>query len=197
MQTPITIAALAATAGLASAQTVNINILIDEPLLAPGDSTALTLEASFTTSDYGVAGILTDLVADTTADISGAWSDWALVSPMNGPGTTPGVPDGSGGFEGIIAGQLHFPPAGIYGFPQNPILFWTATFTAPADAAGSRVDLSTRTSRFEVYPDRASVRSESRLDVLVEGAGQIHVVPAPATGAALGLGLLALRRRRR
>lgn len=197
MTRTIAISALALSAGAACSQTVNINILVDEPVLAPGDSTAVTLEASFATSDYGVAGILTDLVADTTEDISGAWSDWQLVSPMNGPGTTPGVADGVGGFAGILAGQLHFPPAGIYGFPQNPILFWTATFTAPVDGGGYRVDLSTETSRFEMYTDRASIHSESRLDVLVEGEGSIFVVPAPSGGAVLLLGLGATARRRR
>lgn len=196
MRNSITMTALAMTTGLASAQTVNINILIDEPVLAPGDRTAVTLEASFTTSDYGVAGILTDLVADTTEDISGAWSDWALVSPMNGPGTTAGVADGAGGFAGILAGQLHFPPAGIYGFPQNPILFWTATFTAPVDGGGYRVDLSTETSRFEMYTDRASIHSESRLDVLVEGEGSIFVVPAPGSALVLTAGMLLGCRRR-
>lgn len=198
MQTPITIAALAATAGLASAQTVTINILIDEPVLAPGDSTTVRLLGGWSGTDYAVAGVHTDVLYETTgADLSTAWSDAGLIAPMDGPGTSAGAP-ASGRHADIIAGQLNFPVAGIYAWPQpNPIPFWEITFTAPVDAGGGyRVDLWTLTERFDVYLERFSARSESRLDVLVEGSGQIFVVPAPATSAAIALGLLALRRRR-
>jgi hypothetical protein len=191
------IAALTCAAGLASAQTVNVNILVDEPVLAPGDSTTVTLEIAFTTADYAVAGIATSLLADSTNDISGAWSDWQLVAPMSGPGTTAGAPDGMGSVRGIIAGQLNFPPAMIYSLPQNPIAFWQATFTAPTDVGGFFVDLSTDTSRLDMYPRRESSLSESRLDLVVEGSERLFLVPSPASGAVLLLGLGAATRRRR
>lgn len=197
MRTSISIGALAMTAGLAAAQTVNVNILVDEPVLAPGDSTTVTLEIAFTTGDYAVAGIATDLLADSTNDISGAWSDWQLVAPMSGPGTTAGSPDGVGNFTGILAGQLNFPPAGIYSAPQNPIAFWQATFTAPSDTGGFFVDLSTDTSRLDMYPSRSSSLSESRLDFVVEGSERLFLVPAPASGMLLLLGLGSTNRRRR
>lgn len=199
MTRTIATAALLLSAGAACGQTVNVNILIDEPVLAPGDSTTVMLEVAFTTADYAVAGIATDLLADTTPthDISGAWSDWQLVAPMNGPGTTAGAPDGMGNFTGILAGQLNFPPGGIYSAPQNPIAFWQATFTAPLDIGGFRVDLTTDTSRLDMYPRRESALSESRLDRVVEGEASLFLVPAPASGAVLLLGLGAAARRRR
>ncbi|UYV13808.1 MAG: hypothetical protein NCW75_05860 [Phycisphaera sp.] len=192
------IAAIVSAAGLATAQTVDINILVDEPVLAPGDSTTVMLEVAFTTADYAVAGVATDLLADTLpgSDISGAWSDWQLVAPMSGPGTTAGLPDGLGSFTGILAGQLNFPPAGIYSDPSNPIAFWQATFTAPLDSGGFRVDLTTDTSRLDMYPSRDSSLSESRLDLVVEGEASLFLVPAPAGALVLGLGLAPFGRRR-
>jgi hypothetical protein len=58
------------------------------------------------------------------------------------------------------------------------------------------LDIETRTSRFDVYVERDSARSESRLDGLIEGRGRI-VIPAPAGTLVLGIGALALGRRRR
>ena len=188
-------AALPLAAALAPAQTVGLDIDVDQPSLRPGESTIVRLTASFGTADYAVAGILTDMLADAPVDLSGAWSDLALVAPMDGPGTTAGARDGAG-ISGIIAGQLNFPPAMIFADPANPIAFWSATFTPPADPGPYTVDLTTQTSRFDVYPERGSARSESRLGVLVEGANAIFVVPAPASGCVLAIGLAAMRRRR-
>lgn len=174
----------------------SVVIEVAEPILAPGESTTVRLLAGFdSTRDFAVAGIVTSLLADSGGvDIAGAWSDVALVFPMNGPGTTFGTPD-AGGYAGIIAGQLNFPPAGMGADPSAPIAFWEGTFTAPADAGAFAVDLSTLTMRFDVYLERDSSRSESRLDGLTEGAATITVVPAPS-GAFVLLGVLALRRRR-
>jgi len=102
------------------------------------------------------------------------------------------------GVDGILAGQLNFPPAMIFADPSSPIAFWQATYTAPDDVTdGFDVALSTDTSRFDVYIDRERSASESRIDQLVEGSGTISVVPAPASLALLGLGGLAAARRRR
>jgi hypothetical protein len=48
-----------------------------------------------------------------------------------------------------------------------------------------------------VYVERSSARSESRLAGLTEGAATIVVVPAPAGGLVLLLGVAAARRRGR
>jgi len=82
----------------------------------------------------------------------------------------------------------------IFADPTNPIAFWQATYTASAEGV---IDLSTDTSRFDVYIDRDSSTSESRMSGLTEGSGTITVVPAPASLALLGLGGLAAARRRR
>jgi len=191
-------ATLLLAAGAAHAQTPGTVVIeVDEPLLAPGASTTVRLLAGYGGDDYSMAGIATSLLADAGGrDVSGAWSDWALVAPMDGPGTTAGVAEGNG-FAGIIAGQLNFPIGGIFSEPDpNPTPFWAATFTAPLDDDGFTVDLSTLTTRFEVYVDRFSSRSESRMDGLTEGAATIFVVPAPASALVLALGLAGVRRRR-
>ncbi len=186
------ILAVAGVAAAAAAQSINIDVA--NPTLGPGESTMVTLTAGYGGSDFAVAGIATDFISSVG---STGWSDVALISPMDGPGTSGGAPSGTG-VDGILAGQLNFPPAGIYADDTNPIAFWSAVYTAPADvAAAFTVDLSTETSRFDTYVQRDSSRSESRLGDLTEGAGAINVVPAPASLALLGLGGLAAARRRR
>ena len=187
--------ALVAVAGVAAAATAqSIEIDVANPTLAPGESTTVTLSAGYGAGDYAVAGIATDFISSVGSD---GWSDVALIAPMDGPGTTAGAPSGTG-VDGIIAGQLNFPIAGIYADDSNPIAFWSATYTAPAVVADAfTVDLSTDTSRFDVYVERGAALSESRLGDLREGQGAINVVPAPASLALLGLGGLAAARRRR
>ncbi|MFI4916497.1 MAG: PEP-CTERM sorting domain-containing protein [Phycisphaerales bacterium JB060] len=188
----VAILAVAGVAAAATAQSISIDVA--NPTLNPGESTSVTLTAGYGGSDYAVAGIGTDFISSVGSE---GWSDLALVAPMDGPGTSAGAASTSG-VDGIIAGQLNFPPAGIYADDTNPIAFWSATYTAPADVAEAfTVDLSTNTSRFDVYIDMMRATSESRLSDLREGAGAINVVPAPASLALLGLGGLAAARRRR
>ena len=185
--------ALAAAAPAALAQS-EITIDVENPVLMPGESTSVTLLAGFDAMDYAMAGVAGNLVTSVGSE---GWSEAMRVAPMDGPGTEPGVPSATG-WDGIIAGQLNFPPTGgIYADPTNPIAYWTITYTAPADvAAPFDVDLSTMTTRYDVYVAMDSSLSESRLADLVEGSGTIRVVPAPASASLLALGLLAMRRRR-
>ena len=165
---------------------------IENDTLLPGQSTTITLAAAHATSEWAMATVGTNLVASTGSE---GLSDWALVAPMSGPGTTPGALSPTG-IDGILAGQLNFPPAGVPQ-PPNPIDFWRVTYTAPTDvAAPFDLLLSTDTSRFEVYPTRESVFGESRLDLLVEGNATIRVIPAPASALVLAGLALATRRRR-
>ncbi len=189
-------AAVLALAGLARAQMPGeVIIEIDEPVLAPGESTSVRLWAGFDgDADFAMGYVTTSLLADAGGpDVSSAWSDVRLIPVMDGPGTTSGAPL-DGGFVGITAGQLNVPPAGSGPDASHPIAFWEATFTAPSDLGAFAVALSTQTSLFDVYPDRAAGTPVSRLDGLTEGAGTIVVVPAPA-GALVLFGLLAARRR--
>ncbi|NRA58811.1 MAG: hypothetical protein HRU13_11920, partial [Phycisphaerales bacterium] len=167
-------AAILAVAGVAAAAAAqSVDIAVSATTIGPGESSVVTLSAGYGAGDYAVAGIATDFISSVG---STGWSDVALISPMDGPGTSAGAPSGTG-VDGILAGQLNFPPAGIYADDSNPIAFWTATYTAPADVPDAfTVDLSTETSRFDVYVDRGSSASESRLSSLREGAGAINVV---------------------
>jgi len=188
---------VAGLTGIASAQTVGVTIDVDNPVLAPGESTTVTLFASFDDADHALAGLGMDLLFDSPiAAPRRHWSGLEYLPPFDGPGPPPGsVTDTS--IDLIIAGQLQFPPAMIYADPSNPIAFWRATFTAPLDAGRFyEVDLVTDVLRFDVYVAPDSSTSERRMDVLVEGEATIAVVPAPGTAAVLALGLAATRRRR-
>lgn len=187
----ITVLAVAGFAAAAHAQRIDIHIA--EPTLRPGESTTITLSASYGAGDYAIAGISTDLIDLTERE---GFSDLMLIAPMDGPGTSVGSIVVAG-VEGIIAGQLNFPPALIYADPTNPIAFWQTTFTLGDITSRTILELETRTSRFDVYPEMMSARSESRLGDLVEGRASAVLLPAPAATAVLGLGALTMGRRRR
>lgn len=187
-------AALLLASAAASAQIAanGITILVDDPVLEPGQSTTVRMEAYFDPRDYCMAGLETSLLS--SAGVQG-WSDLSLVRPMNGPSTTAGMIDDTG-VSGIVAGQLHGFSA-IYGDPSNPITFWEATYTAPTDvAAAFEVGLTTDTIRFDVYIEYSSATSGSRLGDLAEGEATIRVVPSPAGMVVLGGLLLTVGRRR-
>ena len=184
--------AILAVAGIATAAVADHGIYMDiaDATLLVGETTTVTLSAQYGTSstDYAIAGVATSLIGG-----GDNWSDMMLLAPMAGPGTSEGLATGNG-VDGIIAGQLNFPPAGIYADDTNPIAFWSATYTASAEGV---FDLGTQTTKFDVYVARDSSLSESRLADMAEGRGTITVVPAPASLALLGLGGLAAARRRR
>ncbi|MEQ9095201.1 MAG: hypothetical protein RIE32_02945 [Phycisphaerales bacterium] len=192
--TTLSALALLLAAGAASAQIAanGITILVDDPVLEPGQSTTVRMEAYFDARDYCMSAVATSLLSSAGAQgLEGP----RLLGTMDGPGTTAGVIDGAG-VTGIIAGQLHM-LGGIYGDPSNPIAFWEATYTAPSDvAAAFDVGLTTETSGFFVYLERDSHLYESRLDDFAEGEATIRVVPAPAGVVVLGGLLVAAGRRR-
>ncbi|MEQ9095200.1 MAG: hypothetical protein RIE32_02940 [Phycisphaerales bacterium] len=186
--------ALLLTAGAAGAQIAanGITILVDDPVLEPGQSTTVRMEAYFDARDFCMSWVATSLLSSAGAQgLEGP----SLIQPMDGPGATAGVIDGAG-VGGIIAGQLHgFIGAGIFGDPTNPMAFWEVTYTAPTDvAAPLSVELETLTTRFDVHTDPWEFSEESRLDDFAEGEATIRVVPAPAGVAVLGGLLLAARR---
>ncbi|UYV12392.1 MAG: hypothetical protein NCW75_13970 [Phycisphaera sp.] len=164
----------------------------------PGEINTMTLGASFDRSaDYAVAGIATSLVYN---EVRGEFlfSNPRLIAPMAGPGTSAGVLAASS-IDDIIAGQLNFPPAGIYADPTNPIFFWAVDYTFEFDPAGGPavLDLQTVTTRFDVYVSMDSATSESRLGDLREVDQQLVIFPTPASGSALFLGIAMATRRRR
>lgn len=191
MRTPGVLLAIAAAPALAQSAVL---IEVHNPILMPGQSTTVTLSAAFPTTDIALQGIRTDL--RTSVGVEG-FRDWHVLDPLGGGGTTPGDPTDAG-FEGIIAGQLYFPPLGIPPDSRNPIPFWSATYIAPADTTRA-IDLSlvTLTQDLNVYTDLDPATIESRLDGLVEGQATIRVVPAPAGLLIIAASpLVAVRRRR-
>ena len=184
---------LLTAAATALAQPV-ITIDVEHPVLMPGQSTTVTMFAGFGGTDYAMAGLATDFFSSVGSQ---GFADAMILDPMDAPITivTPGEAT-SRGIEGIIGQQLHF-PTDILADPTNPIAFWTVTYTAPVDTtAPFDIDLMTMTMRYDVYIDRMSATSQSRLADLTEGAATIRVIPAPASALVLALGAVALRRRR-
>lgn len=156
----------------------------------PGNPSAkVRISAKFSPNDYAVAGVNVNVSAG-----DGSWSNNVNIAPMT-TGSNPGTIVGSN-VNGIIGGQLNFPAAGIFANPANPIHTWEATWST-GDFTLRTVALSTRTVRFDVYADRNSPSSGSRMSGLMEGSGGIDVVPAPSALALLGLGGLVAGRRRR
>ncbi|MEQ8845361.1 MAG: hypothetical protein RIB58_10960 [Phycisphaerales bacterium] len=185
--------ALAASAALAQTSRAELVFDIENDTLLPGQSTTVTLAAGWDGPWYLMCCVATDLLISTG---DAGWSDLALIQPMAGPGTSPGALIATG-VEGILAGQLNFPPGGPWEPQPNPLPFWRATYTAPADVATPfNVDLTTDTSLFEVYISRDSAETRSLMDVLTEGNATIRVIPAPASTLVL-LGLVVAQRRRR
>lgn len=165
-------AVLLAAAG-AAAQGVEMFIEASNPEPMPGETITITLMAGFEARDYAIAGVTTDFeVSSSQGELSG----WRLLAPMAGPGTSAGMPVGDG-IEGIIAGQLNFPPTGgIYADPTNPMPFWAVDLTV-ADVLSGPVllDVRTRTTKYDVYIAMDSSTSESRLSDLIEGELRVLV----------------------
>ncbi|UYV12752.1 MAG: hypothetical protein NCW75_00335 [Phycisphaera sp.] len=189
-----TLCLLAGVAAMpAAAMAQAIEITADGLGTLPGETVTITMSASYGGTDYALAGIATSVLIN---EAQGTFDNLRLVAPMDGPGTTEGVL-GAGSIDGILAGQLNFPTAGIYADPTNPIAFWEADFTVDDVLSGPVIlDIETVTTRYDTYIDRMSSTSESRLADLEEGS-LIIVIPAPAGGLALlgGLALAGGRRR--
>lgn len=160
-------AAVLAMAGGALGQSVEISFDVSNPEPMPGETITITLMAGFEARDYAIAGVATNFEVSA---LQGQLSNLRLLAPMDGPGTEPGVLVGDS-VEGILAGQLNFPPTGgIYADPTNPMPFWSVDLTVDDVLSGPIVlDVRTRTTRYDVYIAMGSTTSESRLADLVEG----------------------------
>ncbi|MFI4915671.1 MAG: GC-type dockerin domain-anchored protein [Phycisphaerales bacterium JB060] len=165
-------ATLLAAAGATLAQ-AEIFIEVSNPDPQPGETITLTLQAGFPSGDYAIAGVAGDLLISSS---QGTLSNPRLLRPMDGPGTEPGVIM-DGAVEGIIAGQLNFPPTGgIYADPTNPMPYWSIDFTVDPVLSGPIVlEARTRTTRYDVYIAMSSSTSASRLGDLIEGEARVLV----------------------
>ena len=198
--------ALIAVAGIASAATAQNGSLSMTSSAMTVDSTTTT---SFTLSVYadadfgsaiagggfslsavGGAGIVTDMVGSTP--------DWAALGFQDNGHA------GDGNYNGLIFGQLIFPPF-IPAAPESmlgsgPVLVGTFAVTIAADSAGV-VDWSTGGGVgpfvLEVFTDDGGAGTMTQLTDLDFGGVSVNVVPAPSAMALLGLGGLVAGRRRR
>lgn len=176
MRTAASIAILIATStAAAQGSPYFIEIVVDPPVIEPGDTATIELRAHFDSpSEYAMCCALTSLLCTTGSEFLFSRE---LIDPMNGPGTDRGSFT-TAGIEGIYAGQLHF--SSIFADPTAPMPFWRIQYrTEPDDAPGS-IDLWTRSARYAVYPAMDQVTSESRMRELVEGSATLTVVACRA-----------------
>jgi hypothetical protein len=193
--TPTKIAAFAgAVVGLAAMASATVEpntyeIRVSNPVSPGTPSTTVEVWADWD-SDlfYAFAAAEWSLRGDTSGDFSGP------ASAFTDPGQDNGTPM-TGDVVDIITGQLQFPLGGLIADTSDSILIWSGTWST-TDFTARTVDLATDTSRYSLYLDDTGLSSDVTPTVL-EAAGQIQVVPAPASLALLGLGGLAAARRRR
>jgi hypothetical protein len=124
-----------------------------------------------------------------SSDPLGQWSN--LSSPYAPyPPATVGTPV-AGGVTGIALGQIHAPPLGIYANTSNPIMLWSGEWSTQ-DLAPRTVSITTQTDELWIYTTSAHA-----LKVFpVEALSEIHVIPAPASAAAILVFAATMRRRR-
>ncbi|MFI4917202.1 MAG: PEP-CTERM sorting domain-containing protein [Phycisphaerales bacterium JB060] len=207
----IPLLAIAAASPMALGQLYGWEISVDDPTLGPlgsgfPQSTTITVSAKFDGSaDYAFASGLFDLVGTDPLGPGVAGVNWTangLISPFDFSGTSDGVLTGTGAMD-AQPGQLHAPFAGSIGLSDNPVAVWTIDYTATDFSADRFMPLATITDPggkgFWVYETAAgSTSREIDAALLMEGAGRIRIIPAPATLGLLSLaaGTLGLRRRR-
>ena len=176
---------IAGMAGVASSSLAQQGWLLESDIISGFDPVTVTLSATYASSDYAFAGARLDLVADEPG-----WSDPELL--LMGPGTSAGTISGAV-VEGVIVGQLHFPPGGIFADPANPIEVWQGKFST-SDFTPRFLSISTRTTQFAVYPDMGSPLSELRTPT---EASVLVFVPTPGALPLLAITGVAAHRRRR
>ncbi len=203
MKSTLTLVAVAGLASAAAAQTGSLSIVPSAMTVDSTTTTSFTLsvyaDADFGTavagggyslSATGGAGIVTDMTVGVP--------DWAAL------GFQDDAHAGDGNYNGVIFGQLIFPPF-IPAAPDSlldsgPVLISTFTVTIAANSAGV-VDWSTGGGVgpfvIEIFTDDGGSGSFTQLIDLDFGGAQVNVVPAPSAMALLGLGGLVAGRRRR
>lgn len=127
----------------------------------------LLVSAAFDEADYALASAAFELEAASGMFLR------ADVLLDRGPCEICPQPDGRF-VRTIRPGQFHFPTAGIFGDPSNPIAVASAVWTTD-DFAPHDVPMSTHTTAFRVYVDEGTSMTESRMDSFGEGSGIIRV----------------------
>ena len=155
-------------------------------------STNVEIWATWSGPDFLFGGGDFDLTASDSTFLSGT-------NIINGPGTTVGEISGNT-VTGAKLGQVHLPPLGLFGLPDNPILL--------ASYEWMTTDFTWRTVRFEtsntnnfiVVTSAAGEATQLFPSSFTPGSGNlvIGIFPSPSTISAFALGgVVAFRRKRR
>lgn len=201
IDTRVVAGAAAAAVGLCApawGQTTGAFFEVSNDLSPSQPSATVTLWIPVPRDLYALAGVRFDALMDDPAGPVGAsaWSDPMRLPGLGAPGTNDGTvsPDGLA-VLGAVAGQVHFPSAGLFADPSDPIAVWTATVST-TDFTARDLVLTTDIGRIQFYESEFSSTAVDR--VIGEARSTVAVVPAPGTGAVLvvAMGLCGVRRRR-
>ena len=204
MKNAIALAAIAGIASAAAAQSVTLNIVASQSVIADSNITTQITLSVFGSADFGthIAGGAFSLSAAGGAGVVGGMSataaDWGLFG-QNDRGDA-----GDGNYVGLVFGQLiappFFPPNADSSFVGGEILLGTFVvniiagsegiidWTVGADPIGAFV--------LEIFDEADG--SLTQVTAAAYGTDRLEVnVPAPSAMALLGLGGLVAGRRRR
>lgn len=184
---------LGGIATLASAQaSVNVTTTIDDVdgLVDPGQQVLVTVTAEFSGA-FAFAGYWFDLSATGTG--AGVASDAAFLNGLGGLAPAPTA--NGGGYDDIQS--ANFPPS-LGGNASNPIGLFQYVFTAQTPGTvviGSAVNPASIFDGAAVYLIQQSFAATGA--PTTNAPVTFVITPAPASAALVGLGGLALARRRR
>jgi len=196
----VVLGAVAGLASVAGAQTVTLSIV---PSSVTFD---ITITSSFTLSVYASAdfgshiagGEFAISAVGATNNITGMTGEAAVWGAL---GENDRGYDGNGGHNGLVFGQLIFPPfippAAESALAGGPVLLGVMTVTVEPDFCGF-VDFSTINGLgfvLEIYDE--SDESFTQVTDVIHGSASVGLLPAPSSVALLGLGGLIAGRRRR
>jgi len=203
MKSSIALVAIAGFAAAATAQTGSLSIVASASTVDSTTSTSLTL-AVYGDADFGTA-ISGGGFALSAAGGAGVVTGMSVSVPAWGLlGFADQGDGGNGNYNGVIFGQLIFPPflpadpASLLG--NGPVLLANFQVSIAANSSGL-VEWTTAGGVgdfvFEVFTDDGASGSFTQLTSVDFGGASVNVVPAPSAMALLGLGGLVAGRRRR
>ncbi|OAB55136.1 hypothetical protein AY599_19165 [Leptolyngbya valderiana BDU 20041] len=177
MRTAASIAILVATStAAAQGSPYFIEIVVDPPVIEPGERATIELRAHFPVEKWAIGWVQTSLLSSTG---DAGLTYWRIVPPMDGPLSARGDRTGAG-IESINARQIQFPWE-ILADTDNPMVCWRVDYVAPPELADRQeIDLWTRSSRFEVYATRDSYGADSFLREMVDGQATLTIVACRA-----------------
>jgi len=201
MRNAIVLMAVSGIASAAAAQTATLNIVASQSVVSPFVTNMITLSV-YGSADFGthIAGGGFSISANGGA--GGIGATVGTVAPWGAIGLNDLGDGGDGNYNGLVFGQLIFPPL----FPPAPESDFTggevllATFSVEILPGFSFIEWSTALAPvgggvvLQIY----DAGDGSLTDVTVANFGSAQIfIPAPSSVALLGLGGLVAGRRRR